>query len=53
MHSISLSTLVRVFALIQFVAAQTKIVVTNDDGWAVANIRQFNTDLVKAKFNVR
>ncbi|KAL5514055.1 hypothetical protein ACEPAG_2816 [Sanghuangporus baumii] len=34
-------------------SAQVKIVHTNDDGWAVANIRAQNTALVTAGFNVR
>ncbi|KAL5522068.1 hypothetical protein ACEPAF_1924 [Sanghuangporus sanghuang] len=33
-------------------SAQVKIVQTNDDGWAVANIRAQNTALVTAGFNV-
>ena len=33
--------------------AQIKILQSNDDGWAVANIRALNTALNEAEFNVR
>ncbi len=33
--------------------AQSKIVLTNDDGWATANIRAQDTALTTAGFNVR
>ena len=33
--------------------AQTKIVLTNDDGWDVSNIRKQFSDLQDAGFNVR
>ena len=33
--------------------AQIKILQSNDDGWAVANIRALNTALNEAGFNVR
>ena len=32
--------------------AQTKVVLTNDDGWATANIRQQYTSLTEAGYNV-
>ncbi len=51
----SLSTafaLFSVFLRFAFVDGQTKIVLTNDDGWAVANIRAQNSALIAAGFNV-
>ncbi|KAI5122401.1 hypothetical protein M0805_002952 [Coniferiporia weirii] len=52
----ALSALLRVFVFLAATSAvvngQTKIVLSNDDGWAVANIRAQNTALLNAGFNV-
>ncbi|KLO08832.1 sure-like protein [Schizopora paradoxa] len=46
------SVLFSVLLAVALVKAQTKIVLTNDDGWAVANIRAQNSALIAAGFNV-
>jgi len=46
------SVLLSVLLRFAFVDGQTKIVLTNDDGWAVANIRAQNSALIAAGFNV-
>ncbi|KAL5501040.1 hypothetical protein ACEPAH_9427 [Sanghuangporus vaninii] len=40
------------FFVATVVTARVKIVLSNDDGWAVANIRAQNTELVLAGYNV-
>lgn len=46
------AALVSILVFVASVNGQTKILVTNDDGWAVANIRAQYNSLKSAGFNV-
>lgn len=52
MRTLSLSSVWIFLSVITAANCQVKIVHTNDDGWAVANIRAQDTALVNAGFNV-
>lgn len=52
MISSALSFLVVLLSQSSFTFGKTKILQTNDDGWAVSNIRALNTALRDASYNV-